>query len=137
MKHREYTDWKKQIRVALYRENSRCPICGREMVLFSPKAAGLTPVPPNNAATLDHIYSKFSDERVKQDRRVRLICRQCNQLRSEFEMAHLRVEDIWERSSSPKSPSARMDGKKRHLLWRESVCRRAAQLPGSNMLIPQ
>ena len=98
------------LKLQLYAKNPHCHYCGCHMILTNVKnVTADNPLPPN-AATIEHIVSRFHPHRwVKkkkgQHRRV-LACLQCNQKKSHQEILSLSRADVLRRcrgfSLSPK-----------------------------------
>ena len=79
-------------RLRLWKDNPHCYWCGIETVL----ADGERPLPPD-AATLDHIRSRFVPERAQKDGKWRqgiivLACNECNHERGRMEQLFLAME---------------------------------------------
>lgn len=84
--------WQRQ---KLHQYDPRCYYCGRVTRLLETNGGHI----PDDAATIEHLDSRYSDERGKHSgeyRRV-LACRKCNNERSSPKAHGMAIQEIWER----------------------------------------
>jgi hypothetical protein len=105
----------KKIRERLFKKDPHCQQCG--VLTVSPRfCEGMIP-PPNDMATLEHIYSRFHPIRHSQDyakfERYKILCYQCNHANARAEQEYM---------SAPLNLTKR---KKRKYMEREGFARGA------------
>jgi hypothetical protein len=90
------------LKLKLYKENPLCYYCGRLMILTNIKTIPSGQTLPANAATIEHLRSRYSPYRwIKKkrgERRKVLACYECNHNRSIQETLSLSRKEILERS---------------------------------------
>jgi len=66
---------RKATRSYLLKKKPNCAYCGKAVVLFENNGGTL----PDNFATLDHFFSKYTDKYLDEENFVVLCCYKCNQ----------------------------------------------------------
>jgi hypothetical protein len=86
----------RRIRRELFYKDRHCVWCGIETILWEEPIGPA----PHNAATLDHLTTRFQVQRAKgkdasADYRGVLACKKCNEARSKEEVDRLSWEEKW------------------------------------------
>lgn len=92
----------KKRRAKMMGTDPHCHWCGVNVVYYQLRPGETT---PDNFATIDHLYSRYSSIRQTisdgKTKTLVLACNECNQKRSDEETAALGIEEIRRRAGKP------------------------------------
>ena len=110
----------KTLREHLWRANPNCHYCDTPTV--PPEQCPKSKTPPDNMATLDHVYTRFDEERKEGQNRyvVNLACNKCNKDLGREREKQVPIEELRARSSHKLTPIKKLSKLGKWSNWLDS-----------------
>jgi hypothetical protein len=107
----------------LWLKSPLCCYCHQPTVLPEDCLSNGQKKPPDNMATVEHVFTRFDKERwVKNNRHIiALACHKCNNLMGSIRQAFVPIEELRERSQQHERAKARRKAMKAKKLAKEKV----------------
>lgn len=89
----------RELRLQLWNENPHCYWCGKETLLIDLNNKRVKKQQWKDAATLDHLYTKYElDKRKSEGNPIVLACQECNHRRGAESTKAQPIEELWRRA---------------------------------------